>query len=126
MRPLLVIVGLFLAACTPEPGSGFAVLPAGDAARGAVWYTQSVNGAPACSVCHSLDGSALSGPTLQGYGAVASSRVAGESAEEYTYLSIVRPAQYLVPGYSNAMYAGYGRQLDPQQTADLIAYLLSL
>jgi mono/diheme cytochrome c family protein len=122
-----VVMLMLAAACSPAASSsGFAALPAGDATSGATLFTEQVNGAPACSTCHTLDGSTLVGPSLQGYAGVAGTRVANQSAQEYTFNSIVQPATFLVNGFSNVMYAQYGRQLSPQQTADVIAYLLTL
>jgi mono/diheme cytochrome c family protein len=128
MRILAIcaLIALFAAACSPSQSGGFADLPAGDAARGAELFSQSVSGAPACSTCHTLDSATLVGPGMQGYGERAGSRVAGESPQAYTYNSINQPAAYTVSGFSNTMYTQYGRQLSPQQIADLIAYLLTL
>jgi cytochrome c oxidase subunit 2 len=120
---MLVVV----AACSPSPSSsGFAALPPGNAESGAALFAESVNGAPACTSCHTLDGSTLVGPSLQGYASVAGTLVAGQSAQEYTFNSIVTPAAFVVNGFSNLMYAQYGQKLNPQQTADIIAYLLTL
>ena len=57
---------------------------------------------------------------------VAAARVAGQSAREYLYWSILRPGRYVVAGYSNIMYAGYEERLEAADIADLIAYLLTL
>jgi cytochrome c oxidase subunit 2 len=126
---LLVISVLMLvlaAACSPASSTPPTALPAGDATSGAALFTEQVNGAPACSTCHSLDGSTLVGPSLQGYSAVAGTRVENQSAEAYTTTSITQPAAFIVSGFSNTMYAQYGRQLSGQQIADLVAYLLTL
>lgn len=118
-----------LAACSSETSSadGFAALPAGDAARGAALFVENVNGAPACSTCHTLDGTTLVGPSFQDYAAHAPVTDAGaESLEAYTYTSIVQPSAYIVSGFGNTMYNQYQRQLSPQEIADLIAYLLTV
>jgi mono/diheme cytochrome c family protein len=132
MRQFIVFVCLMLvlvcAACSgtgagaPSDGS----LPAGDASRGATLFTQMVNGAPSCNTCHTLDGSTLVGPSLKGFGVVAATRVEGVSAQDYAHDSIVKPASYIVPGFPNVMYGQFGKQLTAQQTADLIAYILTL
>jgi mono/diheme cytochrome c family protein len=106
--------------------AGFAALPAGNAAAGETLFIESINGAPTCVSCHALDDRQLIGPGVQGYAAVAGTRVAGQSAGEYTYLSIVQPAAHLVSGYGNIMYPLYGQRLTNTQIADLIAYLLTL
>jgi mono/diheme cytochrome c family protein len=98
----------------------------GDATRGSALFTQSVNGAPSCSTCHTLDGSTLVGPSLKGFAAVASTRVEGTSAADYAHNSISQPASYIVSGFPNLMYGQYAQQLSPQQIADLVAYLLTL
>src|SRR5437879_1748215 len=124
MRIMLLVVMFALVACSPAADSA-KNLPAGDATRGSQLFTQSINGAPTCSSCHSLDDTAITGPGMQGYGARAGTRLPGVSAQDYTYQSIVQPAAYLVPGFGNLMYNQYGQNLSPQQIADLIAYLLT-
>lgn len=121
----LSLIMLFISSCSGQAAS-LDALPTGVIERGAEWFVQSINGAPSCVSCHSLDGTTLVGPSLQGYGDVAGSRVEGLSAEEYTYNSILRPAEHLALGFANVMYNQYGRRLSEQQIADLIAYLLSL
>src|SRR5690349_11085031 len=106
-----------LVACTPASDSA-ANLPAGDASRGAQLFTQSVNGAPSCSTCHTLDGSSGTGPSLQGISKRAGSQVANLSAKDYLYQSITRPSAFIVSGFSNVMYDQYAQRLTPQQTAD--------
>jgi cytochrome c553 len=123
---LLILFALAIGGCTtPEP-IPFESLPPGDAERGSALFTQNVNGAPACSTCHTLDGTTLVGPGLQGYASRAADRVPNTSAEAYTYESIARPAAHLVEGFPNSMYSQYTQSLSPQQFADLIAYLLTL
>jgi mono/diheme cytochrome c family protein/uncharacterized membrane protein len=130
MRKLVVItffVVLFLAACSSKGiGYQYSDLPPGDAARGAELFSQSVNGAPACSNCHTLTGGQGAGPSLQGFAQVAGSRVKGQSAEVYTFYSILSPSKHLVQGFSNVMPSDYATRLSRQQTADLITYLLTL
>lgn len=131
MRVIFIWVSFILitAACAPAaPVERLSAdeLPAGNAAHGAELFTESVNGAPACSTCHTLTDTTLVGPGLEGYAERAGTRIDGISATEYTYASIVQPATHIVSGFSNSMYNQYGRQLDTQQIADLIAYLLTL
>jgi cytochrome c2 len=127
-QAILVMVLLFiLAACTASgsPEATEAPLPVGDAARGEELFNSNVGGAPACGTCHRLTDESLVGPGLLGYGERAGSEVEGQSAEEYTYQSIVRPAEHIVEGFNNVMYTEYQSKLSPQEIADLIAYLLS-
>ena len=116
---------LVLAGCA-SASAGLADLPEGNAERGAALFTQSINGAPACSTCHTLDGASLVGPSLDSFGERASTRLANTSAAEYAHASIVQPATYLVSGFGNSMYNQYAQRLSPQEIADLVAYLLTL
>jgi cytochrome c oxidase subunit 2 len=123
---IILTFGALMAACSSGSTDSAASLPPGDATRGADLFTQAVGGAPACSTCHTLDGTTLVGPGLEGYAETATTRVEGASALDYTYGSIVRPAAHIVSGFGNTMYNQYAQRLTPQQTADLIAYLLTL
>ena len=131
MRQFIIFACMILllacTACSGNAATGSTdALPAGDATRGAALFTQAVSGAPSCSTCHTIDGSTLVGPSFKGYAAVASTRIAGMSAADYTRNSILQPASYIVSGFPNMMYGLYAQQLTPQQTADLVAYLLTL
>jgi mono/diheme cytochrome c family protein len=125
---IFVLFALLIAACssTASGANPDEPLPPGDAIRGADLFNQSINGAPPCATCHTLDGSARVGPSLQNFAANAPAHSGDASLEDYTYTSIVQPSAYIVEGFSNIMYGQYGRQLTPQQIADLIAYLLTL
>jgi uncharacterized membrane protein/mono/diheme cytochrome c family protein len=130
MHKLVIITAfmvLILAACSSKNTSyQYSDLPPGDAASGADLFSQSINGSVACSTCHTLTGGQSAGPSLQDYAQVAGSRVKGQSAEEYTFYSILRPSKDLVQGFSNVMPTDYEAKLTQQQTADLISYLLTL
>ncbi|MBZ0303452.1 MAG: cytochrome c [Anaerolineae bacterium] len=120
---------LLLASCAQsELRHQLADLSPGDAGSGEKLFLQARDEAPPCASCHSIDGSQSlkAAPDLQGFAARAGSRVEGQSAQEYAFSSIVRPASYVVPGYANSMYANYDRQLADSDLADLIAYLLTL
>jgi len=126
-RITLLVVLLLLAACAPPATRHtFESLPQGDPGSGEKLFAQSNGDAPACSSCHSIDGSPNTGPSLRGIGEMAESRVADERAEEYLFYSIVRPARYMVRGYSNLMYDRYDEQFEAADIADLIAYMLTL
>ncbi|MYD09782.1 MAG: cytochrome c [Chloroflexi bacterium] len=130
VKLLLALSALLLAACSAEPpriafeGLDFELA---DPGSGEKLFNQSNNEAPACAACHAITGTGSSiGNSLAGLAAVATERVAGQSAAEYLYWSIVRPGQHLVAGYSNLMYADYEDSLEAADLADLIAYLLTL
>lgn len=121
-----VVGGVILAGCSSGSGSlKVADLPKGDAANGEVSFTQSLGGAPACSTCHTLDGTSLVGPSMQGY-ATRADKETDLAADAYTLQSIIQPASHVVSGFTNSMYAQYRDKLTRQQLADLIAYLLTL
>jgi cytochrome c553 len=123
---VIIALGLLILAGCQNADDEFASLPAGDVANGEVLYNEVINGAPTCASCHHLDDQRMIGPGLGGYAQVAGERVEGQSAELYTYNSIVYPARYLVDGYQNVMYTEYGTRLSDQQIADLVAYMLTL
>lgn len=134
---VLLALGLIvvLAAC----GGGGSDAPAdtgsagtvGNAARGQRLYEQTVIGqasAPGCVTCHSMEpGVVIVGPSHAGLGARAGGYVAGMSAEEYLRQSIIEPDAHIVDGFTPAvMYQNYGSELNEQEIADLVAYMLSL
>jgi cytochrome c553 len=124
-RTLLSLIAMVvaLAACSGKTSSiTLDSLPPGDAAHGAILFTDSINGTPPCSACHA-EKSTPAGPSLANYRDQAGDR-SNLSADEYTLDSIVRPAKTILRGYSNTMYAGYGEKLSAQDIADLIAYML--
>ena len=121
---------LILAGCESDPPKtpfSDIDMSVADAGSGEKLFGQSNNGAPNCVSCHAVEGeSGGIGPSLAGMAEVAGTRVNGQSAEEYLYWSIVRPSNYLVPGYSNVMYADYETTLEAADIADVIAYILTL
>ena len=79
----------------------------------------------ACFSCHSLDGSAVVGPSFQGL--FGSQRVFDDGTtatadENYLLQSIQNPGSQLVEGYQNVMPANYG-ELDQRQYDALIAFI---
>ncbi|MBE2238296.1 MAG: c-type cytochrome [Caldilineaceae bacterium] len=115
----------------PSASTGEDLLPAAvadllktaDAANG-----EQLTVANGCIACHSLqEGVVMVGPSWHNIGAVAATRVAGESAAAYLYQSITEPNAHVVEGFlPNLMPATYQDTLAPGQIADIIAYLLSL
>ncbi|MFL5272379.1 MAG: c-type cytochrome [Anaeromyxobacteraceae bacterium] len=109
----------------PRLASG---LPRGRADAGARLYR-----ANACASCHgdpAAPGSNAAAPHLGGIGALASHRVAGQSAEQYLYESLLDPDSFVAkacagPGpCAQARMPPYGETLSVQEVADLVAYLL--
>jgi cytochrome c2 len=127
---------------TPTPGPGpdelAAQLPVGDIASG-----EALAVSQGCTACHiaAQPGATLVGPawlaaqSTDGKGVAdhAAERIAAAgytgratSAGAYLYESIVNPNAYVVPPYApNIMPSTYSA-LEPQQLADLVAYLLQL
>ena len=117
---LSLIFIFFLAACgTNAPSEiAYADLPdTGDSLNGEVLYREQ-----ACIACH-IEG-ATGAPNLANFAERAGTTVAGQSAHEYTFYSIVEPAQHIAEGYGNAMPNNYDNNMTAQEIADLVAYLL--
>ncbi len=82
----------------------------------------------ACTTCHSVDGSRMSGPTWAGlYGQEGHQTSAGPVVVDENYLreSILMPAAKIVEGYGNNMPSNYAGLPDWQLTA-IIAYIKTL
>lgn len=117
---LLVI----LTACDTNPKSSisFEDIPEnGDPIRGEDLFNSGAN--PPCIACHT-EGSSAS-PNLDGFAERAETQVEGESAPEYAFYSITEPGRHVVDGFGNAMPNEYDDDLNAQDIADLIAYLLT-
>ena len=127
---IVALAVLFASGCSAEaPRIAFQELDfaLADAGSGEKLFHQSNNDAPACAACHAISGESSGiGNSLAGIAGLSAGRVAGQSAEEYLYWSILRPGQHLVAGYADTMYADYEDSLETADVADLIAYLLTL
>jgi mono/diheme cytochrome c family protein len=83
-------------------------------------------GKGACVGCHVIGGvGGATGPPQTQMGAVAETRVPGESAEEYIRQSILQPQAYLVPGFAPVMPSYQGILTDEEVNA-IVSYLLTL
>ena len=102
-------------------------LPAGDPAHGEQLFKGQVDGQYPCSVCHTLTpGKILVGPSLAGIATTAATRISGHTAEQYLRESILTPKAFTVPGFqSGIMPSDFAREMNDQQLADLIAFLLT-
>jgi cytochrome c oxidase subunit 2 len=93
-------------------------VPEGDLAHG-----EQLFGELGCTACHTLDGSTLVGPSLEGIGARAAGRKEGYSAEQYLAESMILPCEHVVEGFTCVMPA-FGNRLTEEDLAGLVAYLL--
>ncbi len=111
---LLLLASLMLAACGGGGESG-----GGAADAGKALFAETVIGTQAgCITCHSLDGSVVVGPSMQGI---------GSRDEAYIRESILDPNADLVEGYpADTMPNVWGTELSGEQVDQLVAYLLSL
>jgi len=104
-------------------------LPAGDAANGEVLFAgKGAGGKFPCSACHSLqENQTLVGPSQFGIADTAATRKDGATAEQYLLESIVQPNALVVEGFAQGiMPQTFGAQMTRQETADIIAYLMTL
>ena len=80
-----------------------------------------------CASCHSLtEGTVIVGPSLAGIATRAGTQVEGQSAGDYIQLSILRPGDYVVDGFSDLMPTTFGTTLTGEELDALVAYLLTL
>jgi cytochrome c oxidase subunit 2 len=77
----------------------------------------------ACNACHTVDGSAGTGPTWLGlWGQPRPGSAQGTVNDEYVHRSILAPGEYLSPGFQNVMPSFEGL-LDSTQVNALAAYI---
>ncbi len=100
-------------------------LPKDPAERGARWAKQY-----GCTACHSIDGSAVVGPTWKGlYGKQETLADGTTVAVDDAYLikSVIDPNAQVVQGFNpGIMLQNFGQQLTQDQISDIIAYIKSL
>jgi len=106
-------------------------LPEGDPANGEALATSK-----GCAGCHvtTTNGPAWAASAGQpGIGERAATRItqddytgSAEDGDQYLFESIVSPNAYVVPGFQIQMPAGFDKSLTAQETADLIAYMLTI
>ena len=127
---VLIVVTSFLLVACDKKSDGPVV---GDAENGKKLYnsaTLGTNSAAGCVTCHNYDDSegkkADKAPYTAETATRAETRVAGMTAEEYIHESILTPNAYVVEGFKEGdMYQTWAKELNEQQIADLIAYLLT-
>lgn len=101
---------------------------ASSAEAGESLYFESTLGVNAgCRICHSLDpGVVIIGPSFDGVGVNAATRVSGLTAEEYLRESIVNPDAHVVEGFEpGIMLRNYDERLTEEQINNLVAFLLT-
>jgi mono/diheme cytochrome c family protein len=124
-RRFLIVLGLCAALALVACGEAPAPTASGDATRGKqIFLTGGSSGIP-CATCHTLDGTKLVGPSLQGIAERAAERVPGQSAEDYLRQSIDNPSAYMVEDYPDQMYKKYADTLSKQDLDDVVAYLMT-
>jgi mono/diheme cytochrome c family protein len=120
---LLFISGVF-AACggqDSDNGAEEAVIDDPVATEGQTVFKQN------CASCHAVTGETIIvGPSLAGIASRAPGRVEGQSAADYLQLSILRPGDYVVEGFSELMPTNFGTTLSGEQLDALLAYLMTL
>lgn len=119
---VLILISLILAGCGGQQ-------PVGDAEAGEQLFNQStIDGAPGCVTCHSLQpDEVLVGPSQAGIASRAEERSPDQSAAEYLRESIVNPDSFVVEGFSpGVMYQNYEEDLSTEQIDNLVAFLLTL
>jgi cytochrome c553 len=124
----LIVAAFVLAACSSQSsGSG-----AGDVANGKKLYnsaTLGTNSSPGCVSCHNYDaskGKNDKAPYTAGTAVRSEARVAGMSGADYIKESILKPDAYVVEGFkAGDMYKNWAKELNDQQIADLVAYLVT-
>ena len=80
-----------------------------------------------CATCHALvPDTIIIGPSLSGVATRAETRVDGQTAEEYLQLSVLRPGDYVVEGFTNIMITNFSKELTNEDMNALMAFLMSL
>lgn len=80
-----------------------------------------------CAACHALTpDTIIVGPSLAGIATRAETRVPGLDARRYIELSILRPGDYVVEGFPNAMPGDLGKKMTGEEFDALVAFLLTL
>lgn len=95
-------------------------------AEGEDLFNNGTQAAPACVLCHTLDGTVLTGPSLQDIDQTARVRVEGQSAESYIRASILTPNSFKPTGFENgSMFLDYGSTLTEEQIDALVIFLMN-
>jgi len=80
-----------------------------------------------CATCHALvPDTIIIGPSLAGVATRAETRVDGQTEEEYLQLSVLRPGDYVVEGFTDIMITNFSKELTNEDMNALMAFLLTL
>lgn len=80
-----------------------------------------------CATCHSTaPDTVIVGPSLYGVASRAGTRVEGMDAKTYIQTSVLKPNDFVVPGYPDAMVPDFAKQLTGEDFDAVVAYLLTL
>ncbi|MGB4676997.1 MAG: cytochrome c [Aggregatilineales bacterium] len=119
----MLLLTLALVAC--GGGDGDTAEEVGDAQLGQQLFNTGGSTGTGCVTCHTLDGTELVGPSMQGISERAGERIEGQSATEYLRESIVNPSAHLVEGYDNLMPDIYEDALSEDEINALVAFLMT-
>jgi mono/diheme cytochrome c family protein len=131
---VFLFVALFASGCTGIGQSGIPELPAGNAQRGRVLFSQaSIRNTSGCVQCHSLARyKVIVGPSLWGVDTragriIRSSDYRGTATTEEEFLreSITRPDVYAATGFAHGVMPDWLTVLGEQEIQDLVAYLMT-
>ncbi len=80
-----------------------------------------------CGACHSTAAdTVIVGPSLAGIAARGGERIDGLDARTYVYSSILRPGDFLVPGFTDLMPHDLAKKLTGEELDHVVAYVLAL
>ncbi|MBM3464398.1 MAG: c-type cytochrome [Armatimonadetes bacterium] len=115
---------MYVPSLSPPPKPAAVALKPPDAKRGMVVFE--TVGCTACHFTKDVPGQAI-GPELDGIGTRGATRIKGMDAKAYVEQSIESPQAFIVTGFEDkAQMANLRGNMDDQEYADLVTYLISL
>jgi hypothetical protein len=122
-----LVIGVLIVNAQKNSGSGGTAAGSLEPIQlGEQLFTKGTDDAAACSLCHTLDGVTLVGPSLQHIASTAATRVPGQSAQDYLRASILNPTVYKVEGFeSGSMAPNYAAILTIEEIDALVAFLIT-
>ncbi len=80
-----------------------------------------------CAACHAVvPDVVVVGPSLAGIANIAADRQPNQPIEQYLQISILKPDDYLVEGFPDAMTKDFGKKLTGEELDAVVAYMLTL